>query len=31
MHGDVTFEPENENDSAFMVTLKLYMPNTNAM
>ncbi|MEN8147217.1 MAG: ATP-binding protein [Campylobacterota bacterium] len=31
MHGDVTFEPENENDSAFMVTLKLYMPNPNEM
>jgi len=31
MHGDVTFEPYNENDSAFMVTLKLYMPNPSEM
>ncbi len=31
MHGDVTFEPEGENDSAFMVTLKLYMPNPSEM
>ncbi len=31
MHGDVTFEPEGENDSAFMVTLKLFMPNPSEM
>jgi len=31
MHGDITFEPYNENDSAFMVTLKLYMPNPSEM
>lgn len=31
MHGDVTFEPEGENDSAFLVTLKLFMPNPSEM
>ena len=31
MNGDVTFEPEGENDSAFMVTLKLFMPNPSEM
>ena len=31
MHGDVTFEPYNENDSAFMVTMKFYMPNPSEM
>jgi len=31
MHGDITFEPYNDNDSAFMVTLKLYMPNPSEM
>ena len=31
MNGDVTFEPEGENDSAFMLTLKLYMPNPSEM
>lgn len=31
MHGDVTFELEGENDSAFMVTLKLFMPNPSEM
>ncbi|MGB5964760.1 MAG: ATP-binding protein [Sulfurimonadaceae bacterium] len=31
MSGDVTFEPEGENDSAFMVHLKLYMPNPSEM
>jgi len=31
MHGDITFELYNENDSAFMVTLKLYMPNPSEM
>ncbi len=31
MNGDVTFEPEGENDSAFMVNLKLFMPNPSEM
>ncbi len=31
MNGDVTFEPEGENDSAFMVSMKLYMPNPSEM
>ena len=31
MNGDVTFEPEGENNSAFMVTLKLFMSNPSEM
>jgi len=31
MHGDVVFERNGENDSAFAVTLKLYMPNPSEM
>lgn len=31
MHGDVTFEPEGDNDSAFLVNVKLYMPNPSEM
>lgn len=31
MHGDVTFELEGENDSAFVANLKLFMPNPSEM
>ncbi len=31
MHGDITFESYNDNDSAFMVMMKLYMPNPSEM
>lgn len=31
MHGDVTFELEGQNDSVFVVSLKLFMPNPSEM
>ncbi len=31
MHGDITFERVGENDSAFVINVKVYMPNPNEL